>query len=557
MTLSDAMASTSDVLLHLSPKRHQCGVVAHNHKVGDVRYSLQLLVVPKMWKHMDTQIRLDAEKNQLQIIGREGQRLKLTSVPEPWRACIQAAMDSVLEITLKEHEKQSLQDVDDDDVENLEDKKSNAASRALLRPIVVGKPELVRDWSELISAAENALAQPLQQLVRLVVLAGALKERTLNYSSSPHGAGYTVDSGSLHSDPLRFINAHAFVQEVKAKARDVRQGYLLRTEWLSGVRGRITSRGLARYAATGEPRLECAYDDFTSAIPLFQVIVTALEFVARGGGFDPVLRDAASGIRDDARRLRQHLAHIPSLPVPLAAHKARQIRLTRLWRPWASALHMARLLLEDQPLDFTGQKTGRGALIWSVDTSELWENVLHQMLSHTPDIVVHEQQSLKPPWLGMAKKKPDLVFTRDARRWVLDAKYKDREKPPAPDRDEQYQLYVYSHLPPAQGEQPWPERGLASGLIYASPQHTAVQHSKVWPREPLWSVPTASGMNKPTVFLATFTVPFPGDSQLESDASWRSWIAEQGEALEKSLTAVESLGDAAVKKMRETADDTK
>jgi hypothetical protein len=547
---TEAAAALRKVALHLSPNAHQCGMVAYNKEyTSHGLLGLQLLVIPKLWTGIPTpQANYDADRKFLRILGHEGQRIQLEGVPPAWERLLTDAIESALEVTGQEGEEDAARRADTGEEESPDDPWLAAYQRCLLTRMASGTPDSppLRPWDETPGGVEIAsnededhlLACPLQQLVRLVVLSGALEQKALDYSPKETGAGYLVDWGEQVSDALRFLNAHAFVQEVKARAGQVRQGYRLRTEWLSGIRGRITARGLARYAATGEASLECTYDDFTSGIPLFQVIVTALDHVARGGPFPPVLRDAASAICEDAARLRRELAHIPRLPLALAAHQAGRIRLSRLWRPWAPALHMAKLLLRDDPLDFTGQEAGQGALVWSVNTAVVWEKVLEQMLDqHTARI--EAQSEVVPPWKGLARKRPDLVFVHDHRRWVLDAKYKLREKAEAPSMDEQYQLFAYSHLPPAEGkDKDWPKKGLFAGLLYASEQSVApVQPSpRTWDRAPLW-VPKGPFEPRLQVKLGTFTVHFPQPAQLSEDAVWRAWIERVGKTLLAKLEA--------------------
>lgn len=260
-------------------------------------------------------------------------------------------------------------------------------------------------------------------------------------------------------------------------------------------------------------------------------------------------------IRQEAARLCRDLAHIPQLPRAVAAHKAGHIRLTRLWRPWAAALHMARLILQDRPLEFTGQRDGAGALVWSVDTSKVWEGILGQMLARRDRTVV-KQGDLVQPWNGVSDRppQPDFRFTEPGRRWILDAKYKLREDVALqPTRDEKHQIFLYSHLPSesersAEGEQ-LPTRTLCC-LLYArdpSASSDPILTAGPWQRAPLWP----SHPDAPPVHLATFAVPFPqpeapgasSNSPLASNHGWSEWITKWSKALEKALTSAANKQD--------------
>jgi len=209
---------------------------------------------------------------------------------------------------------------------------------------------------------------------------------------------------------------------------------------------------------------------------------------------------------------------------------------------------MARLILQDRPLEFTGQRDGTGALVWSVDTSKVWEGILAQMLrgqGHT----VFEQGDLVQPWNGVSDRppQPDFRFTKDGRRWILDAKYKLREDDALqPTRDEKHQIFLYSHLP-AKGEQR-PTSTLCC-LLYArgpSASGDTIPTAGPWQRALLWPSPDTA----PPVHLATFAVPFPqpeawregaqpqdgsSNSPLASNHGWSEWITKWSEELGKAL----------------------
>jgi hypothetical protein len=553
---SPTPSDTESLYLHLAPNGYRCGMVAVNHE----GLGLHVLVLPKLWKGVGTtpRVQLDSTNRRLLIIGHEGQRIELKNTPSAWRALF----DEAARGAFKAAEGEPAEGPPEDEPDNI--KEQEVELRVLLS--IMGSGRAAEKLAFPAESKDGDLpahsAHYLAQLVRLVLLSGALRHRTLDYSPFERAVGYLVDEGEQREDTLKVLNAHAFVEEVKARAREVRQGYLRREEWLAGVRGRVTARGLVRYAATGEPVVECEYDDFTPEIDLFQVIVTALGQVERGAPFPPMLRELAAPIRQEAARLCRDLAHIPQLPRAVAAHKAGHIRLTRLWRPWAAALHMARLILQDRPLEFTGQHDGAGALVWSVDTSKVWEGILRQMLAR-PHRALVKQGDLVQPWNGVSDRppQPDFRFTEPGRRWILDAKYKLREDVALqPTRDEKHQIFLYSHLP-AEDERAAATPALCC-LLYAhgpsvgtagkdgpSASSDPILTGGLWQRAPLWPSPP----DAPPVHLATFAVPFPqpeawreaaqsevgpSNSPLASNERWAEWIAEWshhlGEALKRA-----------------------
>jgi len=323
-----------------------------------------------------------------------------------------------------------------------DDGELDAATRRSLRgllSVASGTPHVPKPWR----TDPDELTGRLSDLLRLVVFSRDWRPQRQLHSPRDDGPGYLVGEGErARHDPLRFLTAHAFVREVERRARDVRQGYVPTTQWMNVIRGRMTARGMARVALTGAPRVECEYDRFTAGVTLFQVLVTALDHVASGAAFPPLVEDLTRALREDALRVRRELAHIPSLPVAVAAHHAGRVRLTRLQQGWQVALDMAKLLLQRLPLDLTSHTRGHGGLVWVVQTPKVWEGILEQALrarGWNPS----PQKSVPRPSKELGEESNvDLFAERDGVAYVLDAKYKLG----TPSKADQYQLFTYSHL---------------------------------------------------------------------------------------------------------------
>ncbi|HCH63305.1 MAG TPA: hypothetical protein DFR83_10900 [Deltaproteobacteria bacterium] len=535
----DSVHPTAERHLHLSPMGYRAGLVAYQHN----NRSLLLLVVPKLWKHhlchVSAPARIAIQGDTLQIVAYETERLPLRFTgpdAEQWA--------QLLDACITELEKPSGGTSDDptssdpttgetaeDELEILSslfhDPKLSRQLRGLVSHAHGRKPSK-SSWHDVPRSTEDTrLTTWLDHLLRLVLFSRRFREHRKDYSPSGSGTGYLVDSGADQSDPLRLLTTHAFIEEVKLRRREVRQGYRVETARLGVIRGRITARGMARHALAGEPRIECTYDEFTSQVPLFQVIVSALDHVAGGGPFPAAYRELplVQEIRQSAQRLRRELAHIPSLPPAKAAFMAGRVRLKRLQRPWKPALHMARLLLQRLPLDFTAETEGQGALVWNVDTSKVWEGTLQQLLERGRGWEVKPQATAPPPWKGLNAKKPDLLATHGRVFYILDAKYKDRtDGAHTPSASEQYQVFAYSHL--AQGREA--THHTRGGLPYATRNTTLTSShgSTPWKRNP---GPSA------TVDLVALAVPFPMPEKLRSDSDWTSWLDVIGPSLRKEL----------------------
>ena len=165
-------------------------------------------------------------------------------------------------------------------------------------------------------------------------------------------------------DELLLLSQWSLVQEVRRHLKEIRRGYVPRTETLDVVRGRITDRGLVQYAATGVPKLECNFDQFTESTPLARVLVTALEVIVSGA----LLHDmqvgnwsVAEDLLDEAAQLRRYLGSIPSLPRSVAIETANRIRLTRLQQGWSRSLALAQQILNREPPKMESQQRGESS----------------------------------------------------------------------------------------------------------------------------------------------------------------------------------------------------
>jgi hypothetical protein len=179
------------------------------------------------------------------------------------------------------------------------------------------------------------------------------------------------------------------------------------------------------------------------------------------------------------------------------------------------ALEMARLILTRSPLQFTDQTEGQGAVIWNVDTSQVWESVLKQLLdsmdSASPLSDFKKEPAL-PPWVGLQKKEIDLVARTSSSMYVLDAKYKEKRSPSAA---EQYQVFAYSLLAEDLRDK------IRCGLLYATRGELT----------PLGETRKRSAGDDKEVDLIALAVPFPQRSALHNHESWQSWVRAQSSAL--------------------------
>ena len=103
---------------------------------------------------------------------------------------------------------------------------------------------------------------------------------------------------------------------------------------------------MLQFAATKSVNLECEFEEFTTNIPLYRVIISALHLVKN----TPQSKLTQTwNLQRDAHSLLSHLAHIPPLHPKIALNTARTIRLNLLERKrWKGPLELAVAVLEQK-----------------------------------------------------------------------------------------------------------------------------------------------------------------------------------------------------------------
>ena len=349
--------------------------------------------------------------------------------------------------------------------------------------------------------------------------------------------GNGLSTGQDSNPVLEVLRAWEFVRELERRIRELRRGYVVAQDFSSVLRGRVLDSGIANWLATGEPRMDCEFDDFSEVSPLFQVIVTALDQLASrtANGWGSLTRwSLCREIARDAGNLRRSLGTIQSLSRAQAAELAQRIRLPRAMRSWQQALESCRHILSALPSSLSTSADAQDqGLAWWVDTPRLWELVLHDALSqvrplHAGDLFSKWMSSGAPktpaPWTRSAgenramDRQPDIVWTSPCgtRFFIGDAKYKEYTRTPAV--GDMYQLFAYSHLTTFEQAKP----GMATAraptctLIYPG-----AFERQSWKRAP----------GHESVELVSQSVPFPSYEHVSSDAIWRQYLRDTGRAI--------------------------
>lgn len=250
------------------------------------------------------------------------------------------------------------------------------------------------------------------------------------------------------------------VQQMK---RQIHQGYVESFVRIEPLRGRIDVGDLGLALLEKRTHVLCRYDELTSGIPLFRLIVTALEIASKNGGVvDAVLDRALGGVRAHAASARKQLHDIRAYGVAEANRIANRISLSSvnpMWREAFASAHRV-LRLAQESLGTGSQRVDLEQLL--IRTDDLWEYLVVEAarLKWGPGAVYHSKPgnlahglNVPAPWRRQVTSStagraidsyPDLVVVTGGQVWCADAKYKRRKADP--DRNDLYQIYAYSHL---------------------------------------------------------------------------------------------------------------
>lgn len=514
--------------VHASPQGRRTGLATASGGGG----SVSVLVLPKLWNEGAPRYERSATGRHLSIQIHETQRLNLECSDEH-AALLRLIADSAEPCS-----------------------GSARGSRDGHTP-----DRLVRVSSETAQGVEGraGAASPTKflQLLTLALWArrAAGNERVSVAGSNELDSGLITRSGPSDGWPdpvVQLLHRFEYVQTVLARVREVRQGYVEMADLLHAVRGRITDRGLRDFAATRAPRIECVYDEFTDATPLYRILVSALDVVASeragaglSGGFD-----LAGEVARQAQAVRKLLATVPSVPRRQAAAAATHLRLTRLQQAWAGALLVARDILVGQPpeLGSAGASHTR-AHAWWIETDKLWEQILLAALQAAGADAsagnTRDRQESQPgalPWVALGHVKlPDILLANPA--WILDAKYKGdwtsltEYTPSSPD---QYQIFAYSHVVEVGGAAP---SGCALVLPVRADSPREPPRTKL--RGGVGAVAVTAGILTPGACpLHLIGVRFPTEENLRSPQGFADCLKSLGLNLRQDIESAASPGKA-------------
>jgi len=400
------------------------------HFVSVQGFGLSVLVIPKAWDS-PAAVSLDCtdpESRSAVVVIREGDKASLKVRADVGKALLAWARKS--EDVASGHGGSE----DDDDMEAVLDRK---------RDLLVSMKRVSDRNASKSPVQEDSQESLVTNMLALLELSHRLREyvevdRELDTSED---WGALVDSQGAEFDPALLLLAQKrFVDGMERKLRHIRRGYVPMVEREQLIRGRITQPGLLQIGM-GELAIECAFDEFVEATPLYRILVTTLDHIA-GGGLQRGLQ-LEKDVQDSAVGLRRQLAPIPSLPRVVAAQRAGQLRLPAMHRDWQPLLNLARLILRDEVPRGGAPQSTQSAFQWRMNTADIWEAWL-RCAAEQGQLATKLSGELKP-WKELGgTSRPDLLMKRTGSDAVVvvDAKYKRLKGDPS--KADQYQIWFYS-----------------------------------------------------------------------------------------------------------------
>ena len=451
--------------LHFSPKQSKSGLLVYHHD----GYTLNLLVLPKMWREANQNerqdpwqfVKGDEEQTSLSVVAYEGEYHVLDALSsteddkhidhyKKWKILLESLAETLIEKAKQEPDNTS------DDFDNAFDKDVLKSLNALMKKHTGGGYKTDFDKQNPTLSFESAFTH-------LFKLSLFCEDRRKDFdmevsAADTHVEGVSLDSSTTPKEDdniYRLIAIQNYVREIEAHIHQIHQGYVPTVETLDSIRGSVTGTSLMMLDAGVSLKPKCRYNKFIPNIPLFQILVTTLDSIAKGFCFpnSPFITSLpiTTDLKNKAMRLRIKLSHITSLPLQVAQYRSERIALNRLQQHWKPALQYAKILLKNKPIQLRDSTTGDGGYMWTIDTSKIWESILTQALQtqfkgKNDRVLAHVKS--QQPWDGLGgNPDADIVVSTKECLYIFDAKYKiDGRKNKGSSKTEEYQMFAYSHL---------------------------------------------------------------------------------------------------------------
>ena len=361
------------------------------------------------------------------------------------------------------------------------------------------------------------------------------------YHQSNMGNLHSMLETSQKNSILHLFVMKQLVDEIKPLMRHLRASYLRVAERSSSLRGRITGNGMLQYASTGSTELECEFEEFTTNIPLYRVIITALSVVQN----HPENRTSSLwNLGKEAQQIRIKLNHIRPYNVRQAIHVARQLRLNSLERQrWWRPLELAVSILKREGMELQNTSNMNG-FVWNINTAtEIWEEITLAgakaavKLGTSPRSFCigqgekRDDVEIFDPWAKTEGEnhangaiRPDIILHDGQDLHCWDSKYKFIGNGTG-SADDRYQLFAYSHLVRHGIAHEGPTR---LALLYPAMDGVGVRLDQT--RMPPQPKP------KGEIVLSSLALPFPSRETVQDQRSWRLYLDSLTQTLYASLS---------------------
>lgn len=344
------------------------------------------------------------------------------------------------------------------------------------------------------------------------------------------GVGATLLNPADHSllesfwsvPQLREFLMRRFVLETEAAMVHLRRDYEIRCERLTAVKGRPQPESVMRALTASIPVIRCAFDEFSYENEVIRSICTALEVVDGELWRSAVHQET----RSRAARCRNMLGEMQSMDRQRALATVNRVGGTASpYLPWRDLLRLASFVLH--PSGDLRPKADLSVEI-ATDTANIWERILSLGLEEACGATVIKSSSVQDaeivkdrPWeqLGDVPLRPDLIVRANGGLVLLDAKYKRSSGPPS--RDDQFQLFAYSHLIRERAGRAIEQLR----LVYPGP-----------PGSNATTGPLRGRLGTPGAWLSVLTVPFPSANDVRPSA-WSGYLNLISEFFQESLVS--------------------
>lgn len=246
-----------------------------------------------------------------------------------------------------------------------------------------------------------------------------------------------IDKPSIKAPALQSVVSPLLVLHflgVVSRIRELKKGYVSRSENLKKVKGRISILKNERQniAIRRYDRVFCEYDEYSADIPENRLIKKALLFSQR----------LLQGLNEQSAavaklRLNKSLALFSEVSDKVEIKQVKRLRAHKLFTNYNEAIRLAKLILRlfDYNISKVGSHEGKVVPFW-LDMSLLYEHYVYGLLHEAYRERITYQFEGEMGY-------PDFLYKSEEYKAILDTKYIPKYEEKSPDKDVVRQLSGY------------------------------------------------------------------------------------------------------------------